>query len=83
LVHLRAKENQANAKPAERFAMKGAALALSPNGLKILGKVIGVISPLMTSAPMQRISRVLPVAKKWSAFRNIPKTRLVKRGGKK
>ncbi len=83
LVHLRAKENQANVKPAERFAMKGAALALSPRGLKILGKVIGVISPLMTSVPMQRLSRVLPVAKKWSAFRNIPKTRLVKRGGRK
>lgn len=83
LVHLRAKENQANGKVSEKLAMRGAALALSQNGLKVLGKVIGVISPLLSSAPMQRISRILPVANKWSAFRDIPKTRLTKRGSKK
>lgn len=83
LVHLRAKENQANGKASEKLAMRGAALALSPKGLKYLGKVIGVISPLLSSAPMQFISRILPVAKKWSAFRDIPQTRLIKRGEKK
>ena len=83
LVHLRAKENAANGSAAEKLAMRAAGLALGPKGLRILARVMGVIAPLITSAPMQAISRYLPVAKKWSAFRNIPKARLVKRGGRK
>ncbi len=76
LVHLRAKENAANAPFSEKLAMRAAAFALRPKGLKVLAVVIAKSAPILTSKFFTKISKRLPVAKKWSAFRDIPKTRL-------
>ena len=78
LVHLRAKENKANASASEKFAMRAAAIGLTATGLKITAAIIRVLSPGIASAPMQRIAKSLPVAKKWTAFRDIPSPRLTK-----
>ncbi len=79
LVHLRAKENAANAPLSEKLAMQAAAFALRPRGLKILAVVIEKSAPILTSKIFTKISKYLPVAKKWSAFRDIPKVRLNKK----
>lgn len=77
LVYLRAKENKANGSAAEKFAMQAAALALQPRGLATIARIIRWLEPAIASAPMQILARYLPFIKKWSAFRNIPTTRLV------
>jgi L-lactate dehydrogenase complex protein LldF len=79
LVHLRAKENQANASTSEKLAMRAAAIALHPAGLKSLAAMVRVISPILSSNTFQQISKSLPVAKKWLAFRDIPRPRLSQR----
>lgn len=79
LVYLRAKENKANASAIEKFVMSSAARALQPRGLKALSRIIAVIAPLLSSPMMQGLARHLPLVKKWSAFRDIPKARLSKK----
>lgn len=79
LVHLRAKENKANPNFSEKLAMRASAYALRPDGLKILAVVIRATSPLLSSPAFARFARTLPVAKKWMAFRDIPRTRLSKK----
>lgn len=79
LVHLRAKENRDNGSLVEKFAMRVAAKTLGPRGLKYLPKITNFLAPIMPTAPMQRIARHLPILKKWSAFRNIPTSRLSKK----
>ena len=79
LVYLRAKENKDNASASEKLAMRAASIALQPRGLKILSGIVRVIAPFISSAPMQRLAKFLPVAKKWAAFRDIPTSRLSKR----
>jgi len=79
LVHLRANENRANASISEKLAMRAAAYALRPDGLKILARLIRATSPLLTSSAFTKLSKSLPVAKKWMAFRDIPRTRLNKK----
>lgn len=79
LVYLRAKENQANPNEVEKMTMRIAALTLRPRGLKILAQLTKTLAPALSSPAMQKISRYLPISKKWSAFRNIPTARLTKK----
>lgn len=79
LVYLRAKENKENASAGEKFAMRAASIALLPHGLKILSSLAKVFAPFISSAPMQRLTKYLPVAKKWAAYRDIPTARLTKK----
>lgn len=76
LVHLRTKENRANGSAIEKFAMYSASIALKPQGLKALSRFVRVIIPVISSTSMQRIAKYLPVARKWTAFRDIPTARL-------
>jgi len=78
LVYLRAKENRASPALAEKLAMRAAAFALRPQGLKILATFVHISSPVLSTRIFQHISKFLPVAKKWSAFRDIPHPRLMK-----
>lgn len=80
LVYLRAKENKDNASRGEKLAMRAAAVALQPRGLKVLSSIVTVIAPFISSAPMQHLAKYFPVAKKWVAFRDIPTARLSKTG---
>ena len=79
LVHLRAKENRDNASATEKLGMRLAAKALGPQGLTYLSKLTNLLAPVLASAPMQKLARHLPIAKKWGAFRNIPTPRLSKK----
>lgn len=78
LVYLRAKENKENASTSEKLVMRAAAIALQPRGLKILSKIVKATAPFISSPPMQRFTRHLPIVRKWSAFRDIPTARLSK-----
>lgn len=80
LLHLRAKENDANAPLTEKLSMRAATFALGPKGLKILARIVRTISPILSSRIIAKISAHLPVAKKWVAFREIPAPRLNKDG---
>ena len=75
LVHLRAKENRDNASAAEKLAMRLAALALRPTGLKYLSNITRYLASAISSTPMQKIARFLPLINKWSAYRNVPTPR--------
>lgn len=75
LLHLRARENRENGSFAEKLAMRLAARALRPTGLKYLSRITRFLAPVISSAPMQKIARQLPILKKWSAYRNIPTPR--------
>lgn len=75
LVHLRARENRENGSSAEKLAMRLASRALRPTGLKYLARITRFLAPAISSAPMQKIARHLPILKKWSAYRNIPTPR--------
>jgi L-lactate dehydrogenase complex protein LldF len=79
LVHLRAKENKANAPLSEKLAMRAASYALRPEGLKVLAVVIRATSPLLNNPIFGKFAQSLPVARKWLAFRDIPRTRLGKK----
>jgi len=79
LVHLRAIENRDNAGKLEKLAMRAAAKALGPQGLKILSTVTATLAPFIASAPLQLLVRHIPIARQWSAFRNIPTPRFVKK----